>query len=97
VGGPVFGVAGQLWRNAEPRVRGLGLAALAGVFVAEGGYAFAHQQHRYATGMLWIALGAMLALLATRGRVEQLRWLGLTVPLGLGGEVALTHVLHRLF
>ena len=50
VGGPVFGIAGQLWRTAAPRLKGLGMAALAGVFVAEGLYAFGHQQHRYLRG-----------------------------------------------
>ena len=92
VGGPLFGAAGQLWRTGEPRRRGLGLAALAGVFVAEGAYAFAHQEQRYLAGALWIAIGLALVL-ATR----QARWLGLTVPLGLAGEVVLTFGVQRLF
>src|SRR4051812_47970351 len=57
VGGPVFGVAGQLWRTASPQLRGLGMAVLAGVFVAEGLYAYAHQLHHYLTGALWVGLG----------------------------------------
>jgi hypothetical protein len=93
-GGPVFGLAGRLWRGGEP---GLGAAALAGVFIAEGLYAYVHQQHDYATGVLWVMIGAALALLFTRARPQELRWLGLTVPLGLGGEVALTEVLQRAF
>ena len=71
---------------------------LAGVFVAEGLYAYVHQQHHYLTGALWIGFGVALALLSSRGRVEQLRWLGLTVPLGVSQErPALTAVLHRFF
>jgi hypothetical protein len=96
VGGPVFGVAGQQWRAASPPLRGLGVAVLAGVFVAEGLYAYVHELHHYTTGVLWIAVGLTLAVLASRGRSEHLRWLGLTVPLGLAGEVVLTHALHRL-
>jgi hypothetical protein len=97
VGGPVFGLAGVHWRTAAPRVRGLGIAVLAGIFVAEGVYAYLHQQHQYRTGALWIALGVTLAVLSSRGRVEQLRWLALTVPLGIAGEAALTAALHRYF
>src|SRR5262245_13414257 len=95
VGGPLFGMAGQLWRSAPSRLRGLGSAALAGVFVAEGLYAYVHQQHRYFTGALWIVVGVGIAALAGRGRADQLRWLGLTVPLGLAGEVVVTAVLER--
>ncbi len=97
IGGPVFGVAGLLWRTGTPRLKGLGMAVLASVFVAEGLYAYVHQLHRYRTGTVWIALGVAFALLSSRTRVEQLRWLGLTVPLGIAGEVALTEVLHRYF
>ncbi|MDA0185378.1 DUF6518 family protein [Solirubrobacter phytolaccae] len=97
VGGPLFGVAGQLWRSGEPGLKGLGTAALAGVFVAEGAWAFLHEEQRYLAGALWITIGLALAVLSSRGRVEQLRWLGLTVPLGLSGEVVLTSALQRLF
>jgi hypothetical protein len=95
IGGPAFGLAGQLWRTAVPRLEGLGVAVLAGVFVAEGLYAYVHQLRYYLTGALWIAIGVTLALLASRGRAEHWRWLGLTVPLGVAGEVILTALLHR--
>jgi hypothetical protein len=97
VGGPVFGAAGRLWRTSAPRLKGLGMAVLAGAFVAEGLYAYWHQLHRYRTAALWIAIGAALALLSSRGRVAQLRWLGLTVSLGVAGEIALTAALRRFF
>ena len=96
-GGPVFGLAGHLWRRAEPRLRGLGMAVLAGVFLAEGLYSYLHELRYYATAALWVAIGAGLALLSSRGRVLELRWLALTVPLGVGGEIALTAILHRSF
>ena len=97
LGGPIFGLAGHRWRNAAPAARGVGVALLAGVFVAEGLYAYVHEQHRYSTGALWVALGLTFALLASRGRREHLRWLGVTVPLGIAGEVALTVVRYRFF
>ena len=97
VGGPVFGLAGHVWRTAEPPLKGLGIAALAGVFMAEGVYAYVHQQHHYLTAAVWVGIGIAFAALSSRGRVEQLRWLGLTVPLGVSGEVALTQILHRFF
>jgi hypothetical protein len=93
VGGPIFGAAGHLTRRAEP----LGVAILAGAFIAEGLYAYLYDQHAYITGALWVAIGLALALIATRGHPHQLRWLGLTVPLGLAGEAAVTTVLTRLF
>jgi uncharacterized protein DUF6518 len=97
VGGPLFGVAGQLWRNTEPSLRGLGMAVLAGVFVAEGLYSYLHELRYYATAALWVGIGVALAVLSSRGRVVELRWLALTVPLGVSGEIALTAVLHRSF
>jgi hypothetical protein len=97
VGGPLFGMAGRLWRTSAPRHRGLGVAVLAGVFVAEGLYAYWHQQRDYVTGALWIGIGAALAVVSSGARVSQLRWLGLTVSLGVAGEVVLTAALRRFF
>jgi len=92
VGGPLFGLAGHTWRSGPSPLRGLGMAALAGAFVAEGLYAYALQLDRYLTGALWVAIGLGLALAS-----RQPRWLGVTVPLGLGGQVVLTSVLQRFF
>jgi hypothetical protein len=97
VGGPVFGAAGRLWRSSDPQLRGFGIAVLAGVFVAEGLYAYVHQLQHYRTGTLWIGIGVAVALVSSRGRLEQWCWLALTVPLGIAGEVVLTAALHRSF
>jgi len=97
VGGPLFGLAGHVWRHGPAQVRGLGMAALAGAFVAEGLYAYAHQLHQYVTGALWVGIGVVLAVVSSRGQPRQWRWLGLTVPVGVAGEVVLTSVLHRFF
>jgi len=95
VGGPLFGLAGHTWRRGPAQLRGLGTAALAGAFVAEGLYAYAHQLQQYVTGALWVTIGVALALWSSREHPRQLRWLALTVPLGVAGEAALTSVLHR--
>lgn len=89
VGGPLFGFAGHVWRN---EARGFGMAVLAGVFIAEGAYAYLHQQDRYLVGVVWIAIGLTLA-----ARFGQLRWLALTVPVGIAGEAILTATLNRFF
>jgi hypothetical protein len=88
LGGPLFGLAGRLWRTAPS---GPGIAVLAGVFVAEGLYAYCFQLQHYLTGALWIGIGAAL----TRGRAERVRWLGLMVAFGVAGEIVLTAALRR--
>src|ERR1041385_184945 len=52
------------------------MAGLAGVFIAEGLYAYLVQRQQYVTGVVWIAIGLTLALVSSRGRVEQWRWAG---------------------
>ena len=51
----------------------------------------------HVTGAVWIGIGAALAVLSSGARVSQLRWLGLTVSLGVAGEVVLTAALRRFF
>jgi hypothetical protein len=97
VGGPVFGAAGHMWRNAPERLRGLGPAILAGAFVAEGLWSYLHVLHYYSTATLWISIGAGIAVLSTRGRLRDLRWLLLAVPAGLLGEVVLSVVYKQSF
>jgi hypothetical protein len=95
LGGPLFGLAAHLgWRGGR-RWRGIGLAALAAVFLAEGVWAYLHEQRRYGAAGLWIGIALGLALLIPRGR--ELRWLGLAVPLALLGEIALTQVYASAF
>ncbi|MEA2299682.1 MAG: hypothetical protein QOE44_217 [Solirubrobacteraceae bacterium] len=96
LGGPAYGAAGWLWRTGGPRVRGLGAAVLASAFLAEGLWVYLHELHRYATAALWITIGALLAATMAR-RVTEARWLALTVPIALAGEVLLTQVYSRAF
>jgi hypothetical protein len=97
IGGPIFGLAGHLWRAPPPRLRGLGAAVLAAAFLGEGLWSYLHELHYYATAALWIAIGAGAALLLTRGRLTDLRWLGLTLPVALAGEIVLTTIYRQSF
>jgi hypothetical protein len=97
VGGPIFGLAGQLWRAPTPRLRGLGAAVLAAAFLSEGLWSYLHELRYYATAALWIAIGVGIALLFGRGRPADLRWLGLTVPVALAGEILLTTIYRQSF
>lgn len=54
-GGPIFGVAGHLWRTSPPRLKGLGAAVLAAAFLGEGLWSYLHELRYYATAALWIA------------------------------------------
>jgi Family of unknown function (DUF6518) len=95
-GGPVFGVAGHLWRRGSDSKRGLGAAVLAAAFLAEGTWVYLHELHYYATAALWLAIGTVLALTMTHGHSER-RWLVLTVSAGLLAEVLLTQVYNKSF
>jgi hypothetical protein len=96
-GGPIFGLAGHLWRTPPPRLRGLGAAVMAAAFLSEGLWSYLHQLRYDATAALWIAIGVGVALLFSRGRLTDLRWLGLTLPIALAGEIALTTIYRQSF
>lgn len=89
VGGPVFGVAGRLWRRATGDLRGVGAAVLPAAFLAEGAWTYWHELHDDGTAALWVAIGAFLAVALTRGRRE-LRWVVPALGLGLVAEMVLT-------
>ena len=91
VGGPLFGVAGHIARRGRPAIRGLGGATLAAAFFAEGLWTYFHELHHDENGWLWVGIGAVVCVALLR-RVERVRWLVLTVPVGLLAEVALTRI-----
>lgn len=97
LGGPVFGIAGHLWRSSPGRLRGLGAAVLASSFVAEGLWSYLHELHYDATAALWIAIGASVAIVSARNRLTDLRWLAMTLPIGLIGEIVLTMIYRQSF
>jgi Family of unknown function (DUF6518) len=91
LGGPVFGLGGKLSRAGRPDVRGLGAAVLAGVFLAEGIWLYVHELHYYDSAALCIGIGVLVAVGLLRG-LRDYRWLALTLPVGLVGEVLLTRI-----
>jgi hypothetical protein len=96
-GGPIFGLAGYLWRRPPSPLQGLGAAVLAASFLSEGLWSYLHELRYYATAALWIAIGAGVALLFARRRHADLRWLGLTVPVALAGEIVLSTIYRQSF
>lgn len=96
VGGPLFGLAGHLWRTGGPRLRGLGACALPAAFLAEGLWVYLHVLGYGSTAALWVAIGLGLAVLPPRQLPER-GWLALTLPAGLAGEVLLGLVYRQSF
>jgi Family of unknown function (DUF6518) len=90
--GPLFGLAGQLWRTGPESIRGVGAATLAAAFIAEGAWTYLHILHNHAAGFLWLAIGTCIELVLTRGFAQR-RWLLLTVPVALIVELALTNAI----
>jgi Family of unknown function (DUF6518) len=90
--GPVFGLAGHLWRTGPDAIRGLGPATLAAAFIAEGAWTYLHILHNDGAGLLWLLIGAGIELCAARGVVQR-RWLLLTVPVAFIAQLALTSVI----
>ena len=58
---------------------------------AAGLWVYLHELHYYDTAALWIGIGALIVVALARG-FKDLRWLALTVPVGLLAEVLLVLV-----
>lgn len=97
VGGPLLGAAGHCWHKGAASLRGLGGVALPGAFLAEGLWSYLHELHYYATAALWFGIGIGLALLLNRKRPADLRWLPLTLTLGLAGEIVISTIYSQSF
>lgn len=91
--GPAYGAAGHLASKGAGRVRGVGPAALASAFVAEGAWRDLHELHATVGGLLWIAIGLVLCLTGLRTWTRA-RWLAVAVPVVLAGEIALTQLVR---
>lgn len=97
VGGPVFGLAGHLWRTATGRLRGLGEALLVGVWATESVVGYAVRLGYVADALVFGAVA--VALLLTVGRRPgplraTLRWLAVTLPAGAAGMLLLDPLLQ---
>ena len=89
--GPLYGAAGHLWRRGGPRLSGVGPAALAAAFLAEGAWRDLHELHAVAGGLLWIAIGLAIGVATLRSWCR-VRWVLATVPVVLAAEIALTQL-----
>ncbi|MDO9407019.1 DUF6518 family protein [Patulibacter sp.] len=96
VGGPVFGAAGALRRTGAPGLRGIGSTVLPAAFLAEGAWVYGHELQYWSTLALWAVIGLVLLVVGSRGTIER-RWIGLTLPVALLGELALTATYTRAF
>lgn len=96
VGGPVFGLAGHLWRTASGRLRGLGAALLVAVWAVEAvvGYGI---RLGYVDDAVVFGAVAVTLLLTVGRRPGPLRatarWLAVTVPVGAVGMLLLDPLL----
>lgn len=73
VGGPLFGVAGRWWATASDRRAALAVAALGGVYVAEGVWTLLVVPHMVLAGWVSIGVGIVLVLILPRdGRTRKL-------------------------
>lgn len=94
-GGPVFGLAGHIWRTGPRKLRGLGGTVLPAAFLAEGLWLYHHELHYESTAILWLAVGALLLLVSWRP--VELRWLPLTLAAGLAAEVIVSTAYRQSF
>lgn len=96
VGGPLFGAGGQLWRSGHERLARPASALLPAVFLAEGIWVYGIVLGYVGSTVLWLAIGAALAVALPR-RSRALRWLPIATSVGVAGEVLLTQLLSRPF
>lgn len=96
LGGPLFGAGGQLWRRGRHRLAGPASTLLPAVFLAEGLWVYGIQLGYFGATVLWLAIGAVLAV-ALPGRRGAMRWLPLTTGVGILGEVLLTQLHSQAF
>lgn len=92
VGGPIFGIAGNVWRRGPVMQGAIGLALLASAFVAEGAYQAAVVAHQLA-GITFIVVGLGVPLALGKTRSGRLRAYAAAMPalaLGALGFVMLT-------
>jgi len=96
VGGPLFGLAGHLWRAGPSRLRGLGGTALPAAFLAEGLWVYHRELHYESTALLWFVIAAVL-LVVMSWRPIQVRWLPLTFAGCLVAEMIVSVAYRQSF
>jgi hypothetical protein len=91
VAGPLFGLAGQ---RRRVRRDDIGATLLPAAFLAEGLWVYALELRYWTTAALWLVIGAALACTLARAGA---RWLMLTLPAALAGEMVLSLVYRQAF
>jgi hypothetical protein len=100
LGGPLFGAAGRVWRAGPPVWWPASAALPTAAFAAEGVYVHLLDLGYRSTGILWLAIAAVLALALGRtfdGWIRIAVALVVLLPLGLAGEAVLATVYARGF
>jgi Family of unknown function (DUF6518) len=100
VGGPVFGAAGWAWWRDHRRFDNLGAAVLPAAFFAEAAISYGVRLHYASSAVLFAALGALAFGILGLGRHRHLgiaRWLLVTVPVAMLGELILGLVYRQAF
>jgi hypothetical protein len=96
VGGPVYGLAGRLWREPEPRPRALAIALMGGVFCAEGLFTLVRIPDLAAVGWVELAGGVVLTFALGRSSRDRSMALAMLPFVVLAGFIALS-IIDRLF
>lgn len=96
VGGPVFGVAGRWWAMGTDRKAALSVAALGGVYVAEGLWTLLMVPHMMLAGWVSVGVGIVLVLLLPRDGRTRVRALVLLPALTLVGVLGFAAI-DRVF
>jgi hypothetical protein len=100
VGGPLFGVAGCLWRSGSEWLRGLGAAVVPAAFLAEGLIGYGLNLHYTSSAALFVLLGlAFAVILGFPGRrlPGLARWIVPALAVGVAAELLLDLVYSQTF
>ena len=100
VGGPVFGWAGMLSARGSSGRNALGVAILAGAFLAEGTEVYAIRLGDAQSAVLFWSLGVATVLilgLAKKNLKSITVWLAVTLPAGIVAEVLLGLVYNQKY
>jgi hypothetical protein len=97
IAGPIFGLAGYVWKRSEPRNYVLAATAvLPAAWLAEGLVSYGWRLHYMSTAILFVAIGVTLAAALgqrTKNWFAQTVWLTTLTGAGGLGFVALASIL----
>jgi Family of unknown function (DUF6518) len=100
LGDPVFGAAGWAWWRDHGRVGNLGAAVVPAAFLAEAAISYGVRLHYGSSAVLFATVGALAYGVLGLDRHQYLgiaRWLLVTVPVAMLGELILGLVYRQAF